>query len=242
MASLSESDLLSKLESTTSTPLFSIFSDYLFPFLALRNPNKPQPQSQIQNLKRSLAKQFLTFLSRSLSIIPKRLSDPSKLGSEDSKLVFELFDTYRLCIDCLELVASELSCDMYKISFQRLSLIYRLEVWGMYKEAVDEGFRVLERLRDSEIGGKNTKKGDSGEFLPAVVGIKDKEFSKLVVEVVVNIVKCVALGQSKEGSDYRRVLSLVDGVKQYFRCVQFISHIVLLVLVEQEEYLKRVLF
>ncbi|XP_065870788.1 separase isoform X2 [Euphorbia lathyris] len=224
MASLTEPDLISKLETSTSTPIFSIFSDYLILFADLRNPNKPKPlnQTQIQTLKRSLAKQFLPFLNRSLSIIPKRLSDLSKLHCHESKatptLAVQLFDTYRLCIECLELVASELSCELYKMSLHRLRLIYCLEAWGLYKEAENEGFGVLERLRDFDMGEKERKKkGIFGDFLPGPLKIGDTEFAKFLVEVVVAIVKCVALGNSKEGSDYRRVLALVEEVKQWFR-------------------------
>ncbi|WCJ18437.1 hypothetical protein M5689_000788 [Euphorbia peplus] len=228
MAPLSESDLISELESSastsTSTPIFSLFSDYLIPFADLRNPKerKPLTLTQLRALKRSLAKQFLSFLNRSLSVIPKRLSDLSKSHSRGTKrtpvLAVQLFDTFRLCLECLELVASELSCETYAMSMQRLRLIYCLETWGLYEDALNEGFGVLERVRDLHHGDKKRtgKKNLGGEFLPGPVKIGDNEFAKFVVEVVVAIVKSVALGQSKEGGVYSRVLALVEEVKPWF--------------------------
>ncbi|XP_058007009.1 separase isoform X2 [Hevea brasiliensis] len=219
MASSTESNLISMLESSTSTPISSHFFDFLIPFNDLRNAKKPK--SQIQTFTRSLAKQFLPFLNRCLSILPKRLSDSSKLRTEESKespkLVPELFDIYKLCLDCLELVSSQLSCKPYMVSIQRVRLLYCLEACGFYKEAENEGFGVLERLRGLDLGEKKKRKEKLGGFVPSVVENGDAEFAKVVVEVVVAIVKCVALGQSKAGEDYRKVIGLVEEVAPWFR-------------------------
>ncbi|XP_020532873.1 separase isoform X2 [Jatropha curcas] len=223
MASLSESSLISKLESSTSTPISSFFFDYLNPFSDLKNPKKckPQNKTQVQTQTRSLAKQFLPFLNRSLSVLPKRLSDASKLPSQDSKeipkFVNELFDIYSLCLDCLEVVSSQLSGKPYMMSVQRLRLVYCLETWGLYKEAENEGFRVLGRLRDLGFEEKKKKEKKSGKLLPSAAENGDLEFAKLVVELVVVIVKCLALGQSMDGRDYMRVIGLVEEVTPWFR-------------------------
>ncbi|XP_015580756.1 separase [Ricinus communis] len=219
MASLTEdSDLISKLESSTSTHIYSDFSNYLIPFDDFKNSDKSQ------TLTRSLAKQFLPFLNRSLSIIPKRLSDLSKSKDIPKEIVSGLLDTYRLCLDCLELVASQLSCKSYTVSIQRLRLVYCLEQLRLYKEAENEGFRVLQKIKGLDVIKKKKKEKD--KFLP-VLAVKenvDSELAKLVIEVVVCIVKCVALEQSKDCEDYRRVIGLVDEVRPWFRELDANTH------------------
>ncbi|KAM1120311.1 hypothetical protein ACFX14_044496 [Malus domestica] len=63
-------------------------------------PPKNQKSTKSQTL-RSLAKKFLPFLNRALSLLPKRLADPSKL---DEEVALELSDIYRLCLYCLTAV------------------------------------------------------------------------------------------------------------------------------------------
>lgn len=123
-------------------------------------------------------------------------------------------------MDCLELVSSQLSCKPYMVSIQRVRLLYCLEACGFYKEAENEGFGVLEKLRGLDLGEKKKRKEKLGEFVPNVVENGDAEFAKLVVEVVVAIVKCVALRQGTAGGDYKKVIRLVDEVAPWFRCVK----------------------
>ncbi|XP_050209368.1 separase isoform X2 [Mercurialis annua] len=228
-SSLTESTLISDLEqssSSSSPSISSLFSNYLLPFTDLTNPKKPQTQTQIQTLTRSLAKQFLSFLNRSLSVIPKRLSDLSKSripgnnNNDDDKFVLELFDTYRLCLDCLELVAPQLSCKPYTVCMQRLRLVNCLERLGFYKEAGIEGFMILEKIKGLEYGEttKKKKKKKVGEFVPELMeNVEDLEFVKLVVEATVSVVKCLALGQSRDREDYTTAIRLVDEVMPWFR-------------------------
>ncbi|KAF2293741.1 hypothetical protein GH714_004437 [Hevea brasiliensis] len=102
------------------------------------------------------------------------------------------------------------------VSIQRVRLLYCLEACGFYKEAENEGFGVLERLRGLDLGEKKKRKEKLGGFVPSVVENGDAEFAKVVVEVVVAIVKCVALEQSKAGEDYRKVIGLVEEVAPWF--------------------------
>ncbi|KAF3592824.1 hypothetical protein DY000_02027105 [Brassica cretica] len=78
--------LLSLIES--SDDIFTSFSDYLRPFTS------PQPSS------RSLGKQFLPFLNKSISLFPKRLSATANPQARES--AGDLFRAYELCLDCLE--------------------------------------------------------------------------------------------------------------------------------------------
>jgi separase len=217
MASAAESSLISKLEFSESAGIYHLLSDYLHPFSDLRNPNKPK-RSNDNSLIRPLAKKFLPFLNRTLSILPKRLSDPQKLNDQ---FAHELFDIYRLCLDCLETVSSQLSCKPYSVQVQRVRMVHCMEAWGWYGDAEAEGFRVLESFKGIDCGVKKSLKSE-GKHVPDVEnGGDDKEFGSLVVEVVVTLVKCVAVGQSKDGGVYGRVLSLVEEVHPWFRFVSF---------------------
>ncbi|XP_031277684.1 separase [Pistacia vera] len=189
-----DSSLLSKLESCNSTtPIFSLFSSYLRPLSDLKNPHD-------KTLIRSLAKKFLSFLNKSLSILPKRISN-ANAHSKDEKLVSELFDVYRLCLNCLDLVSSQLAGKPYSIQLQRMRLVRCLEAWEKYEDTESEGVRVLEGLRSVDFDGKSC----------------DAEFALVFVEVVVVMVKCAAMRQRKDGEVYRRVLGLVEEARHWFR-------------------------
>lgn len=209
-SAFTESSLLSKLETSDSTPIYSLFADYLRPFSDLQNDNpKPNPKSKSkpkpkpkpnQTIIRPLAKKFLTFLNNSLTILPKRLSN---LQSKDhhQNLVDELYDTYRLCLNCLELISSQLACKPYTIQLQRVRFVCCLVASGKCEDAVSEGLGVLETLRGMDFEGK----------------CGDSEFGKVFVEAVAAIVQCAAMGQSKDCEVYRRVLGLFQEAKCWFR-------------------------
>ncbi|KAH9685963.1 Separase [Citrus sinensis] len=214
MASAStESSLLSKLETSDSTPIYSFFANYLRPFSDLQNEStKPNPKSKPkakpnQNLIRPLAKKFLTFLNNSITILPKRLSN---LQSKDDHqtLVDELYDTYRLCLNCLELISSQLACKPYTIQLQRVRFVCCLVASGKGEDAVREGLRVLETLRRMDFEGK----------------CGDSEFGKVFVEAVAAIVQCAAVGRSKDCEVYRRVLVLFQEAKCWFRVLDANAH------------------
>ncbi|KAK7839536.1 separase [Quercus suber] len=210
MSSATESSLLSKLESSSSSTaetLFPLFSNYLHPFSDLTN-------HQI----RPLAKQFLPFLNRALSILPKRLSSSDPRSSND-RFALDLLNIYQLCLTCLDSLSSQLSCKPYSVHVQRVRLLHCMEGLGRYRDAEAEGFRVLESFRGMDFGVKVKKSANSaGKFVPDVEKSGgDKEFALLVVEVVATMVKCAALGQRKDEEVYRRVIGLVEEVRPWFR-------------------------
>ena len=99
-------------------------------------------------------------------------------------------------------------------------MIHCFETWSRYRDAQDEGFSTLESLGGIEIGGKGSKAVKKGKYVPGLgKECVDSDFALLVVEIVVTLVKCVAMSQSKEEEDYRRVMVLVDEVTPWFRCV-----------------------
>ncbi|KAK9290720.1 hypothetical protein L1049_008894 [Liquidambar formosana] len=207
METPTESSLISKLETSDYTHIHHLFSIYLHPFTDLTNPKttKISKTPTDPSLLRPLAKKYLPFLTRALSLLPKRLS-------ESQPPILELFDTYKLCLQCLECLSSQLSCKPYSVYFQRVRMIHCFEACGRFKDAETEGFRVLERLRGLKSG--NTK----GGFLPGLDKEGgDSELGLLVVEVVVTLVKCACMSEGKDGGAYRRVLTLVDEVKPWFR-------------------------
>lgn len=123
-------------------------------------------------------------------------------------------------------MASQLAGKPYAVYRQRLRLACCLDAWGLYREGENEGFRVLERLRGLDSGpkSKNNRKKKLGEYLPVLLEDGDLDFAKMVVEVAVAILKCVALGQSKNDEDYKRVIGMVHEVKPWFRVLDANSH------------------
>lgn len=193
MASTTESSLLSKLESSNSTPIYPLFSDYLRPF---KDTKKHDHQ-----LLRTLAKRFLPFLNKCLSVIPKRLSDSHLQRQLQPDFSDELFRVYGLCLNSLELICSQLSCKPYSIEVQRVRFVHCLEAHGKHAEAESEGFRVLERLNSMDFEGKAT----------------DAEFAKVLVETVAILVKCAAVWQRKDLQVYKRVLQILETADSWFR-------------------------
>ncbi|XP_011657385.1 separase isoform X3 [Cucumis sativus] len=218
MASPSESALISLLETADSKGIFSLVSDFLYPFSDIKKPKKckksVKPTDDSSTI-RSLAKEFLSFLNRALSILPKRLTDPSKLGNH-LDFALELFEIYKLCLGCLECLTSQLSCKPYTVDVQRIRMVHCMEDWGLFKDAEAEGFRILDRLRDIDRRSKAGKL-DFRVIHDGDKGGGDEGFCLLFVEVVATVVKCTACGRSKESGDYRRVLGLVEEVRTWFR-------------------------
>ncbi|XP_024980177.1 separase [Cynara cardunculus var. scolymus] len=214
-ATITESSLLSELQfSTDLSSIHHRFSSYLDPFSAVLNkPKKHSKSSKIEaeasTIIRSLAKKFLPFLSKSLSILPKRLNETPKI---DSSYASELFETYRLCLSCLDAVSSQLSCKPHSVQIQRVRLIHCYENWGKYEDAQDEGFSVLEFI--GKLSGKKSGKL-RGRLLPELgKDNDDKDVAMLILEVVVTLVKCVSNARSKNEESFHRVLSIVKEIQE----------------------------
>ncbi|XAR49404.1 Separase [Bertholletia excelsa] len=211
-----ESALISKLQSADLHHIYRLCSDYLQPFADL-NPSKSAQVSKKskkssktsdehhQNALRSLAKKFLPFINRALSIIPKRLSENPKV---DEQIGLELFETYNLCLNCLSIISSQLACKPYAVHSQRAGLVHCYESWGRYEDAENEGFSVLESLRGivtADSGSKVVKK--RRQFVPHFSkDNSDQSLAFLIVEI-----------QSKEEGDYQRVLVMLDEVTPWLR-------------------------
>ncbi|XP_059648132.1 separase [Cornus florida] len=214
--------LISKLDSSDIINIHRLFSDYLHPFTDLISP-KPKKTKKPSNTLgqdhsstlRSLSKKYLPVLNRALSLIPKRLSKTPKL---DEQLGLQLFDTYKLCLNCLDCISSQLSGKPYSVHLQRVRLMHCFEGWGRYKDAESEGYLMLDNLRGMEVGVSGSKKAKPQKrLLPDFKGENvDSEFTYLVVDIVVTLVKCTFMNQTKDEGDYRRVLSLVDEVTPWF--------------------------
>ncbi|XP_027157654.1 separase [Coffea eugenioides] len=222
MNSAVESSLLSKLQSSVDlADIYTLFSSYLHPFkphLAPKKPSSRPPKTLETTTIRSLAKQFLPFLNNSISFLPKRLSSeaqatsPNKISRDSA---FKLFDVYRLCLNCLHLVSSQLECKTYAIYLQQLRLVHCLEAWELYKEAETECFSVLDGLRGINSGKSGAK------FKKLLLPRLDEEdadqlFAGLVVETVVRLTKCALVNQSKDGNDYKRVIALIHEATPWF--------------------------
>ncbi|EOA19088.1 hypothetical protein CARUB_v10007755mg [Capsella rubella] len=207
MASAEDLRLLSLIDSSDAgADVFSSFSDYLKPFSTLSTSRRKQDRA---TAVRALAKQFLPFLNKSISLLPKRLSvAKSDKGARESAL--GLFRVYELCLDCLELVSAQLDCKPHTVQSQWLRMVYCLDAWGLYENVYTEAFKVLEKLRGSESKSRKCR------LLPEVQD-GEAELALVVVDAVATIIRAVAMGQQFDDKRYRKVLLLLEEVRAWFR-------------------------
>ncbi|KAH6777375.1 hypothetical protein C2S51_008687 [Perilla frutescens var. frutescens] len=219
----SDASILSKLQSSTdATGIHHLFTAHLHPFTPFfaTTAKKPAKSSKCKPPDglpaiRPLAKQFLSFLHKSLSLIPKRLCDSPKIPQNSA---LELFDSYRLCLDCLDVISPELSGKPHSVQVQRIRYIHSLEHWDLFKEAESEGFVVLESLNAIARGGLKGKSGKSNaRLVPELKEEGNRELAAIVLEVVVTLVKCASKRRSKMDADYWRVISLVNESEPCFK-------------------------
>ena len=89
-------------------------------------------------------------------------------------------------------------------------MVHSFVAQAMWREAVDESFSIIQSL----------PAGVKGRYLPDLEksgGGDDQKFCGLVVEIVLSVVKCVSMSQSKDEREYRRVLDLVGELSSWFR-------------------------
>ncbi|KAL9691962.1 hypothetical protein QQ045_012390 [Rhodiola kirilowii] len=223
---LTDTALISKLEASEFANIYSLFDFYLRPFTDLTNPKpakKPSRSRTAANAAavndvttiRTLAKKFLPFLNKSLSLIPKRLlTDPKP----EVDAIRELLEAYELCLRCLEAVISQLSCKPWFVYAQRTRMMHCFEACGRYREAEDEGFGLLGKIGGLDGVVEWKGRGLSRRCVPKL-GTKDvhSELAMLVVDIVVTLVKCISMRESKEEESYKRVLQLVGESRLWFR-------------------------
>ncbi|KAJ4962506.1 hypothetical protein NE237_022445 [Protea cynaroides] len=235
MDSATECSLLAKIENSEYKGIYQHFFDVLKPLADLVPidddiDSKKQKKKQKSKKKneydlteiRSLAKKFLPFLNKSVSLLPKRLLESPKPGGEEEERVIELFNTYKLCLDCLSSIASQLASKPYAIISQRLNLVHCFEAWKLYGEAEREALLVLGRLNGiysmpsapKSVRGKKVEE----QVLPVLTKENaDPQLAMLVVELVVTIIRCVFENKTKDGNAYRRVLKLVEQIGPWLR-------------------------
>ncbi|GMH28096.1 hypothetical protein Nepgr_029939 [Nepenthes gracilis] len=220
MDAATQATLISKLEASDYLSMHKLFSDYLRPLSVLssksQNTKKESNERQDSSLIRPLAKTFLPFLSRVLSLLPKCLSESPK-QSITEQFSAELLETYDLCLECLDLISSQLAGKFYAIHIQKSRFIHCLEYWNRYEEAVTEGFRVLKCLRGIQSEGDDSD-SSTERFVPYLdkSGGVDDELAYLIVDIVVMVVRCVCLSRTREAGKYQDLLSLLKEVKPWF--------------------------
>ncbi|CAH8360120.1 unnamed protein product [Eruca vesicaria subsp. sativa] len=211
MTSPDDVRLLSLIESSSSHAggdIFPSFSDYLKPFTTLQSTSRKKDPTLTL---RSLGKQFLPFLNKSISILPKRLSTPAANPDTQSReSARDLFRAYELCLDCLESFSAQLACKPHTVQLQRLRMIYCLDNWGFYESVNTQAFKVLEKLRGSSVKSRLL-------LLPEVKE-GEAELAMVLVEAVTVIFKAVGM-MSQQGDDkmYRKVVVLVGEVRDWLR-------------------------
>ena len=223
--------ILSKLKDYDFDDIYSLFSDFLQPFSTKsQNPNKkpsrtkkPSTSSTSSSI-RSLAKTFDVFVKPCLSLLPKLLWDSSK-HPKTSEFVNQLFDCYKLCLNCLEIMSSELAGASYSVHLQRGRYVDCLMRWEKYEDAIDEGFRVLKDLGGVKFEGCRWKVS-IGKLLPVLNdcnvdkdGKVDGDFALLIVRLAVTVAQSVSLSKVKDAHQYNHLLILLKEVQPWFGCV-----------------------
>ncbi|XP_024005725.1 separase isoform X2 [Eutrema salsugineum] len=207
MAATDEVRLLSLIESSHAGDVFSSFSDYLRPFSALSSTSRKQDRTVTV---RSLGKQFLPFLNKSISLFPKRLSVAANPDKEARESAGDLFRAYELCLDCLESFSAQLACKPHTVQLQRLRMIYCLDAWGFYERVSAQAFKVLERLRGSGISSRKCR------LLPEVQD-GEAELAMVIVEAVAAVFKAIGMALQTDDKPYRTALLLLEEVRAWFR-------------------------
>nr|GMD92871.1 separase isoform X1 [Ipomoea batatas] len=189
--------LLSELQSAYefSGKTYGKFSKHLHDFSTLPKPNKSSKSSENFTAIRALCR-FLPFLNKSLSLLPKRISETSK--------------------------NLQGICDS---SARYLSVVpqlprFNLFAAGRHQEAECEALSVLESLRVKMSKSKSAA-SKRRELLPPLNGASvDQEYAVLVMEAVLTLVKCASVKQSKEIADYDRLLDLVNEASSWIKALE----------------------
>ncbi|CAH9139462.1 unnamed protein product [Cuscuta epithymum] len=201
------------------------FNQYLYEFSSIAEARNSSKSTENFSAIRALTKRFLPFLNKALSLLPKRLSETSKI-SEESAL--NLLKIYRLCLCRLDLVSSQLDAKPYSVQIQKLRFIRCLEAWKMYEEAEREAFLVLDNLRgDCHFKGTGSKSSVSERraLLPPLNGANvDQEYAWMVLDVAITFVRCALMKQSKDTTDYNRILNLVNEASPWFKVLEVNAH------------------
>lgn len=207
--------LLSELQSAYefSGKTYGKFSKHLHDFSTVHKPNKLSKSSENYTAIRALCK-FLPFLNKALSLLPKRLSETSKIPKESAT---HLLDIYRLCLNCLDLISSQLEGKPYLVEVQKGRFIRCLAAWKRYHEAECEAISVLESLRVKMSKSKSVVSKRRELLPPLNGGSVDQEYAVVVMEAVLTLVKCASVKQSTEIADYDRVFDLVNETSSWFK-------------------------
>ncbi|KAL9237436.1 hypothetical protein vseg_011984 [Gypsophila vaccaria] len=219
------STLIAKLEAYDYAETASLFATFLHPFSS-------SPSSSSSTAIRCLIKTHLPFINKSLSLLPRRLFE-SPRNPRTVEYVAELIDAYRICLECLETVSIELAGKPYGVELQWARYLHCLVRWGRYDEGFEVGVRVLNRL--GRVGFEAVRvRVEVGEVVPRLVecvdcddddddggggvgeGVEEGEFVRLVVDLAVVVAQCVAVGRSKDGGKYSRVVVLAREVRPWF--------------------------
>ncbi|ESQ38299.1 hypothetical protein EUTSA_v10029518mg, partial [Eutrema salsugineum] len=197
MASDIEVHILSLIESSSDAgEVLSSVSAYLRPFSGLLTCREEDRTIAV----RSIAKQFVPFLTKSVSFLQKRLSVTGPAHESPG----DLFRAYDFCLECWELV----SHDPHAVQLQRIGLIHCYQTWGWFTHAYNDGFRVLEQLRGPE--SRCVQFLQNPEFERA-------KRAKVFLEVVASIVRSVAMSRDMDERQYWRVSSLPREIKPWLR-------------------------
>ncbi|GER26714.1 separase [Striga asiatica] len=221
-----EAAIIDKLQSATDlSGIHRIIAAHLHPFTPFFKPSasavkkpakvsKSKPPDDPPSI-RPLAKHFLSFIHKSLSLLPKRLTESPPIPRESA---MELFDSYRLSLNCLDLISPELAGKPHSVQVQRIRYVHCLEHWELYKEAEAEGFDVLESLREIVGGPKSKSRKSKARLVPELDKDNvDQEVAAIILEIVVTLVKCASKRRSEVDADYWRVILLVNESEPWFK-------------------------
>jgi separase len=217
--------------------LYSRFSSYLQPFsdlvaLDFRDPSikkKPTPRrktSQSSAIVRPLAKRFLSFICKALSLLPTLVRETSN-GDRIEERDNELLGIYALILDCLGCLLPVLDGEPYMLHLHRGVFLRRLVATGKYEKAEFEAVVLLEDLvsalvPDGKVSGSRKGKGTVAEPQillpdPQVVDGDHTGITTLVIDIIASLCDCAFNSKSKRPEAYMRILALVEQVQPWIR-------------------------
>lgn len=197
-----QSSLLSELQNSSNLKsIYQRFTSYLKPF------KNYQCQSPDFGFLYDLSRDYGAFIHNALSIIPKTIPKFKLYPNE-------LFDTYSLLLDCLD-VLSPLHNSKHLIPGYQLKMINFLIDWRIY----DEAKSLLTSLFKFTDGQKDRGQQIVPDYFVNENGQVDVNMSISICDAVLLHIRCVVESKSEKDEDYRNIISNVGKMQPWLRYI-----------------------
>ncbi|KAJ3694888.1 hypothetical protein LUZ60_000265 [Juncus effusus] len=210
--------LLESLQSKTlAHDLYTQFSNYLKPITSLKQKHLPAGSDPI----RPLAKKFLSFLCKLVSLLRSLLHKKPNCGANQERERDEtLLVIFKLTIDCINSLSPCLVGKSYEVHLIRVSFVSCLETCEKYEQAEKEAALVLKDLVSVLVPAKTAVTDLDAKWTvpdPKTVGSNDSEITTMFMKIIVCFANCAYKTKSKSFDCYRRIIKLVEQVQPWIQ-------------------------